>query len=183
MSLFVTGNGGIDKHFYTRVLNAWKHLNTITKLGIAAGVIALVVWGAKAAQKTLSAFQFDIVGYGKPSLLGTMLTVPFQIRYKNPTPLPISVDQLTADIYLNKNGTFVQAARVNQPVTLQPGESTQWLSPTLNLENVFGGNFLNTLAAIQHVLLSKKLTIRTDAIAVFKGVALPSQSFTNTIDL
>ena len=165
---------------YIKCLEA---LNSFTKIGIAAAVIALLVWGSNVARKTLSLFQFDIVGYGKPTLAGQLLTVPLQIRYKNPTPLPINVDRLSADIYLDKNGTFVKAATVDQPVTLQPGESIQWLMPVLNLQNVFGGNFLNTLAAMQQILQSKKLTIRTDAIAVYKGVAVPQQSFTNEIDL
>ena len=158
-------------------------VNTFTKMGIAAVIIGLVVWGSKVAIKTLSLFQFDIVGYGKPTLAGQLLTIPLQIHYKNPTPIPIHLDRLKAEIYLDKNGTFIQAATVDQPVTLQPGESVQWLTPILNLQNVFGGNFLTTLAALQQILQNKKLTIRTDAIAVYKGVALPQQSFINEIDL
>lgn len=158
-------------------------MNTLTKIGIAGAIIGLVVWGAKAAQRTLSDFQFDVVGYGKPSLIGSLLTVPLQMRYKNPTPLPISVDRLTADIFLLKNNQFIQAANINQPVSIPPGESNQWVYPTLNLQNIFGGDLTTTLVAIQQILASKKLTIRTDAIAEYKGITLPKQSFTNQVDI
>jgi hypothetical protein len=147
------------------------------------GAIALLVWGAKAAQKTLSDFRFDIVGYGKPTINGWNLTVPLQIKYKNPTPLPINVDQLIGDIYLNKNGTFVLAAKVNQPVTLDPGTSLQWLYPALDLQAVFGGSLANTILAIQEVINRKTLTIRSDITAVYGGITLPMQSITNEIDL
>lgn len=158
-------------------------MNTFIKVGLVGGIIALVVWGAKAAQRAIAAFQFDIVSYGRPTLSGLILTVPLQIRYSNPTPLPINVDKLIGDIYLNKNGTFVLAARVNQPVTLSPGESTQWLNPTLDLQSVFGGNLLNTIAAIQQIMVNKKLTIRSDVKAIYQGITLPEQSFTSQIDL
>jgi len=158
-------------------------LNNFTKLGLVAGLIALLLWGAKAAQRAASNFQFDIVGYGKPALAGTFLTVPLQIKYTNPTSIPIVLDQLIGDIYINKNGTFVLAAKVNQPVSIQPGTSIQWLSPTLDLQNVFGGNLLNTLSAFQQILTNKQITLRSDITAIFKGIALPKQTFTNEIAL
>lgn len=158
-------------------------MNTFTKVGIAGVIIGLVMWGAKAAQKTLSAFQFDVVGYGRPTLTGAMLTVPLQLRFKNPTSLPILIDRLYADVYLLKNNEFVQAARVNDPVNIPPGESNQWAYPVINIQNIFGGDVIATLTAVQQILASKKLTVRTKAIAVYKGITLPEQTFTNQIDI
>ncbi len=158
-------------------------MNTIVKVGIAATVIGALVWGFKAAQKAVANFKFDIVAYGKPSINGLVITIPLQVRFANPTPLPISLDQLVADIYINKNGTWVRGATVNQPLSIAPGESFQIIAPAVNLGQIFGGNIANTFTAIAAALKTRKLDVRTDVLAVYKGISLPRQSFTNTIDV
>ncbi len=156
-------------------------MNTIVKIAIGAGAIGAIFWGVTAAQKALKDFQFDLVGYGKPTIKNLMLTVPLQIRFKNPTPIPISIDQLIADIFLLKGSEFVPAAKINQPVVIEPGESFQVITPVLNLQAVFGGNIFDTLKAAAIIAANRTVTLRTDVIAIYKGVSLPDQSITNTL--
>lgn len=158
-------------------------MNSLTKVGIAAGAVALLVWGYKASKKAIGDFTFEVVGWGKPTLSGTNLTVPLQIKYNNPTPLPINVDRIQGDIYLLKGGTFVKAAVVDQPVSLQPGVSLQWINPVLNLKNVFGGDALSTLVAMTDMWRTRKMTLRSDVGATYGAITIPKQSFTNVIDL
>lgn len=158
-------------------------MNTILKIGIVGGAVAALVWGSKEAKKVLGKFSFDVVGYSKPTLNGLVLTVPLQIVFKNPTPLPIQVDRLYADVYLEKNGQFVPAAKLDTPVTIQPGTTTDWIMPTADLQQIFGGSLLNTLTAAQQIYATKQFKIRSDITVVYMGVTLPQQSITNTIDI
>lgn len=158
-------------------------MNTLLKIGMVGGAAALLAWGSKEGKKLLNKFSFDVVGYAKPTLNGLVLTVPLQIRFTNPTPLPIQVDRLHADVYLEKNGQFVPAAKLDAPVTIQPGTTTDWIMPAADLQAIFGGSLLNTLTAAQQIYATKKFKIRSDITVVFKGVTLPMQSITNTIDI
>lgn len=143
-----------------------------------------MVWGVKEVKKKLANFSFEVVGYGKPSLSGNLLTVPLKVRFNNPTPLPINIDNLLANIYLLKNNQFVYAAQVNQPVSMPTGIGETMLYPVIDIKSLFGGDLISTLTFINSTLnTTKKLTVRTDVTTTYKGVPLPSQSFTNTIDL
>jgi hypothetical protein len=151
------------------------------KIGIVGGLIALVVWGTKAAKDALAKFTYDIAGFGKPSISNYRISVPIQIRFNNPTPIPINADQLIADIYLLKNNAYVIAARVNQPVSIPAGISVQTIVPVLDLKSIFGGNLFSTLTAIQQFLSSKSVTIKAEVVAVYMGVSLPKQVFEQTV--
>jgi hypothetical protein len=112
-----------------------------------------------------------------------VITVPLQIKFSNPTPVPIAIERLIADVYLEKNGQFVPAAKVNEAVSIPSGESTQWLMPTADLQSIFGGNLLNTLVSAGQVYQNQKLRIRSDVTLVVKGISLPMQSITNDVKL
>ncbi|HMG94342.1 MAG TPA: hypothetical protein VK589_29985 [Chryseolinea sp.] len=158
-------------------------MNTVTKVIGVAALVAIVVWGVNAAKKAIADFQFDIVAYGKPTLSGMMLTVPLQIKFNNPTPLPISIDKFVADVYIDKNNVFVPGARIDQPISIPPGESTQWAFPVLNLPGIFGGNAAETAIFLSKIIATKTIKLRSDLNAVYKGISLPSQSFTNTVNI
>lgn len=158
-------------------------MSTFFKLGLVAGVVGLLVWGSKAAQTALSNFKFDVAGYGKPTFKGMVVTVPLQITFSNPTPVPIHIDRLIADVYIDKNGTWTLAAKVNEPVNIVPGNSSQWIFPSADLASIFGGSLLNTLTTAQQIYTNKKMRIRSDVTLIVKGVALPQQSITNDISL
>lgn len=156
-------------------------MNTIVKIGLVAGIGYLLVWGAKKAQNVLNQFTFDVVGYGRPSLSGMIITVPLQIRFSNPTSVPIVLDRFTTDMYINKNGQYVPAAKLDQALTVPAGVSTQWIMPQANLQSIFSGSLIDNLTSIQAILLTKKLTIRSDIAGVFKGIPLPMQSITSDL--
>lgn len=158
-------------------------MNPLVKVGIGAAVIGALMWGWKTAKSAMTDFKFEIVAYGKPKLSGSFLTVPLQIKFTNPTPLPISIDQINANAFINKNGRWVHAANVHQPLTLPSGESFQIISPALNVGSIFGGNIFETLVSVSNALQSKTLDIATEVVITYKGISLPKKSFTNTIQL
>lgn len=161
-----------------------KHsLNSLLKISIVGGVIALLVWGTKAAQNALAQFAYEIAGYGKPKLSGYQLTIPIQIRFNNPTPLSINADQLIADIYLLKNNAYVIAARVNQPVSVPAGISVQTVSPVVDIKSIFSGNLLDTLKFVQQTVAGKTVGVKVDVTVVYQGVTLPKQTFEQNVPL
>lgn len=165
------------------LLNDAKRLSTVTKVVGVAALAAIVVWGFNAAKKAIADFQFDVTGYGKPTLSGMMLTVPLQVKFTNPTPIPITVEKFIGDVYIDKNNVFVPAARIEQPVAIPPGVSVQWIYPVINIPGIFGGNVAETAIFLSKILATKIIRIRSDISAVYKGISLPSQSFTNTVDI
>jgi len=158
-------------------------LGTIVKLSITAAVIGLGILAYRAAKYAIANFDFKIVGYGKPTVSNASITIPIQIQFNNPTPIPISIDQLIADIYIKKNNSYVKAATVNQPLTILPGKTPQNIYPVIDINSIFGGNVLDTLTSISSILNTKMVTVRTDVTAVFKGITLPKQSFTQDMPL
>jgi hypothetical protein len=158
-------------------------LNSLVKLSIAAAAIGLVYMGVDYARKAASRFNFEVVGYGKPTFSGWNLTVPLVIRFTNPTPIPIAADRVLADIYINKAGQWVAAARIDQPVTIASGKTDYTIFPVLNLANIFGGNIFNTVSAIAQGIQSKVLEIRADVTIQYGAISLPTQSFHETLPL
>lgn len=157
-------------------------MKTVT-VGIVAGAAILLVLGYKFAKKAIDGFSFEITGYGRPTISGYELAVPLKVQTTNPTSLPINVDRLDADIYLNKMGNWVLAGQVSQPVAMQPGTSEEWLYPRVNLQNVFGGDVIQTLSALAELQRTKKLELRADVGAQYGAVSIPKQSFTQTVDI
>jgi hypothetical protein len=158
-------------------------LGAITKLSIGAVIIGLGFLAYRAAKYAMANFDFKIVGYGKPTVSNASVTVPIQIQFSNPTPIPINLDQVIAEIYIKKNNTYVKAATVNQPLSIGPGKTTQNIYPVINLNNIFGGNLLDTINSISAILSSRVVNIRTDVTTIFKGIALPMQSFEQDMPL
>lgn len=167
----------------TNTIKTDVDLGAITKLSIGAVIIGLGFLAYRAAKYAMANFDFKIVGYGKPTISNASITVPIQIQFTNPTPIPISIDQVIADIYIKKNNTYVKAASVNQPLNIGPGKTTQNIYPVINLSSIFGGNVLDTINSISAILSARVVSIRTDVTTIFKGIALPKQSFTQDIPL
>lgn len=165
------------------LIKGGKTLNTITKLGIGAGLIGLLYLGAKAAKNAIANFSFNITGYRTPKLSGTKLTIPLEVTFTNPTPLPINIDKLVADIYMDKNGSWVKAAQIAQPVAIAPGTSMQVISPVVDLKSILSGNLIDNINALDTLVNTRKVKVRGDVTAVYQGVTLPSQSFTNEIEV
>jgi len=158
-------------------------MNPLVKVGIGAAFIGALVWGWKTAKSAISDFGFEIVAYGKPKFSGSFITVPLQIKVTNPTPLPISLDNVTANVFVNKNGKWVHGATASQALTIPSGESFQIISPSLNIGSIFGGSIWETLVSASNIFQAKSLDLSTDVAITYKGIVLPKKSFTNTIQL
>jgi len=155
-------------------------MSTVVKLGIAAAFAGLVYLGWNKGKALISAFTFDISKYGVPQIKNSILYVPVYVHFKNPSTIPLNIDQLYADIFLFKGNQFQKVGQVSQPLTIPPGESDQVIMPMVKLSDLFGGNIFSTL---QNIFATRKVSIRTDVTITYAGVTLPTQSFTNDIDL
>ncbi len=158
-------------------------MSTIVKLSIGAAIIGIGILAYRAAKFAIANFDFKIVGYGKPTISNARVTIPIQIQFSNPTPIPITIDQLMADIFIKKNNSYIKAATVNQPLTIVPGKSVQNIYPVVDLNTIFGGNLIDTISSISSILQAKIVNVRTDVTTIFKGIALPKQSFTQDMPL
>lgn len=167
--------------FFRSQITSEPDLTTTAKILGGGAIIALVWWGAKYLQNAAKNFQFDVTGYGRPQIQSTFLTVPLLVKFTNPTPIPVSVDNFRADIYLNKNGTYVPAGFVAQALTVPPGTTEQWINPSVDLKAIFGGDMVGTGIFLAQLLAKKAIDIRTDISVVFAGITLPKQSFTNNL--
>jgi len=145
---------------------------------IAAGGVYAYTYLKKAA----ATFSVKVVGYGKPTIAGPVITIPFVVALHNPSPVPVNVDWVRADLYMMKGGQWVPAARVDQPLSVASGDSRVTIAASANLSNIFGGNVAYTVTAIAEAL-SNKLQIRIDLTARYSGVQVPTQTFTQTLQI
>jgi hypothetical protein len=156
-------------------------LNTVLKFGLFAAAIGLLVW--EVGKNAIANFSVEVKAYGKPSIKNTVLTVPLQLQFNNPTPVPISIDRFLADIFVWKNDQYVKAATVNQSLTIPVGKSDSTIFPTIQLDTLFGGDILSTLKFASTLLSTKQVNIRIDYFPIVAGVTLPVQRFTQTLPL
>lgn len=158
-------------------------MNTAVKIIGLAALAGGGYWLFKKGQAAISNFDFTLVGFGQPTLSSNVVSIPLKIRFVNPTPLPITLDNLKADVYLNKNGVPTLAAKINQPLTVPAGTTDQWIIPQVQLATLFGGNVMQTLAAVAGIVASKMIHVKTVVVATYKGVSLPEQIVENDLPI
>jgi hypothetical protein len=155
-------------------------LSTGVKVGIGVALLAgLVVWGTRTAKKAITDFTekltFDIIGFLKPTLRNFVLTVPVQIKFNNPSSLAINLDNITVDLYVLKNNTYVKAVRVSQALLIPIGISVKEVYPEINLKSIFGGDITDTIYAFANALTMKFITVKAEVNITYNGVNLPTQ--------
>lgn len=155
-------------------------MGTIVKIGVVSAAIGLVIWLANYARQAAAAFSYSIARYGSPSLNGSRLQVPITIKFNNSTPLPINVDNLHADIYLDKNGTWTKTGVIDQPLSVPPGTSEQTLITMVDTSQLVG-SIASLISLVNSALTSKSISLRTDLTVNYAGVSLPTQSFIKQI--
>jgi hypothetical protein len=154
-------------------------MNTTLKVFTGAAVVGLLLWGYKVARDAFAEFAYKIVGYGVP-LFNTatlQLSVPVQIRFNNPTPLAITADEILINVFMVKGTELIYLAELYEHnVTLPPGQSVKEVTPHMNLAGL-----LNSLTdTVQTVIRERQITLRTEIMAVYQGIGLPTHSATNT---
>lgn len=159
-------------------------MKTVAKIG---GVIAFIaVLGFLAvgyAKRAANAFSFSVVRYGAPVLNGTYLQLPVVVSVKNPTPLPVNLDNVHADVYILKDGQWIKVAVVDEPISAPAGVTNQTLTPRFDLNAIFGGGASSIYNLINTALTTKKFSVRTDITVQYGQIKVPTQSFTNEIAL
>lgn len=155
-------------------------MNSAVKITIGAAVVVGLYFAYRAAQNALADFAYKIVGYGVPKLDSSYrLTLPVNIRFNNPTPVSLAIDNVLIDVYLLKSGIFEHVGRVSQPITLEPGITIKEAIPEINLRSIFADIF----QTVKNLLSTKTLTLRTDVTITYKGFTLPMQSSTDNVNL
>ncbi len=155
-------------------------MNETLKFGLIAGIVALGVWGWDLVRKAATQFTVRIVAYGTPTVANWIITIPLVIEVNNPAPLTANVDQVVADLYVMKSGQWTAAAHVDQPLRVPAGLSRQIVTAQVNIVNIFGGNVFATFATFGDAI-NNRLQIKADVTAIYAGVTLPMQSFTDTV--
>jgi LEA14-like dessication related protein len=167
----------ILKSFKTASKTKIWNVSRTKQIFIAAGILGAGYLAYKAAQKGIESITVEVVGIGKPAVNNQLfMTVPIELEFDNPTFIPIRVDRIHADIYLNKNGEWVKGATATQPVSISTGKSRQMIYPVLDLNSIFGGNIINTTQAVVNLIQTKTLQMRADVRITWLGFTLPMQS-------
>lgn len=158
-------------------------MGTVIKLGILAAIVGGVIYAVHFAKNAASALSLSVIGYSNPSLNNWILTVPIVVRFTNPTPVPINLDNVLADLYVKKSSQWIKAGNVNQPLAIPSGVSDQVVTAKVSLTTLFGGNLFQTIAGIASVIKNKMVSVRTDITATYGLLTLPQQSFTSDLPL
>lgn len=155
-------------------------MGTALRIALVATILGGAYWLFNQAKQ---AFSLSIVRYGSPHINGASVTLPITIRFNNPTPFPINLDSLHADIFLQKYGQWVRAGVVDQPISIQSGISDGVITPKIDLGVVLGGGIPVLLSMITSALSTKSLSVRADVTARYGSLILPTQSFTSLVAL
>lgn len=155
-------------------------MSTLFKFGIAAAAVGLAVWGVKAAMAAANAFTFEPVKYGIPKISNWIVNLPIIVRFNNPTPLAINIDNIHADVFLWKVNKFEKVAQVVQALSIPAGQSDQVIMAQLDIRGLFSGNILTT---ILNTLNDKTVKIRTDVTATYGGITISPSPFVQDIQL
>jgi len=156
-------------------------LSTGVKIAIGAVTVGALIFGIKKFIDSTSGFDFEPVRYGLPSVKGSVVILPVVVRFNNPTPLDINLNQFLANIFYLKDKTFQQVARINQRLSVPKGVSEQVFLVDISLSDIFsGGAFWTSLI---NTLTTKQITIRADVTANYGGIAISPKPFIQQIDI
>lgn len=157
-------------------------MKTVAKLGLVAGVAALAYLGYTSVKNAVSAFSFAVSRYGSPSLSSGFLRVPIAVSFNNPTPIPINLDRVYAEIFIQKFGKWVKAGIIDQPLTIPSGQTEQVLVPDIDYAAILGGGLATNLLMISAALAQSAIPVKTDLTITYQGVPF-TKTYQNQISL
>jgi hypothetical protein len=157
-------------------------MSTTLKIFGLAAIAGAVIWGIKIARDAFADFAYKISGFGIPQFNTTnfRLSLPIQIRFNNPTPININVDEVIIHEYLVRGTEHIYIGEVvERNIALPPGVSIKEITPHLNI-----GTLISQVKdIIQSVTRDRRITLYTVVTITYKGITLPQQTTTDTIDL
>lgn len=157
-------------------------MKDLLKIGVIGGVLALVLVGVSLAKDALSQLTVKVVGYGKPTISNWILHLPIIVHVNNRSDLSVTLNRVVADLYIQKDQAWVAAAHVDQSISVPPGETNQTIYAQGNIANIFGGNIFSTINALSNAYKGK-LPIKVEVTVYYAGIALPKQTFNDTISI
>lgn len=153
-------------------------------MGIGAAVVAGLIYGLTAIKQAAASFGYQIVGYGSPSFNGwNDITLPIVIRFNNPSPVAVSVSNISAQLYVNMGGAWQPTASISQPLSVPAGVSDQKVNAKIDLSSFFKGGLLNLLATANTVIATKSIPVKADVVVTVGNLQFPSQTFTQNIQV
>lgn len=152
----------------------------LLKIGVVVAIGYLVIQGIDVAKAYASRFHYSIAGYGKPSFSNWVLQLPIVVNVHNPAPISVTADRVIADLFILKNNAWVPVARVDQSITIPPGDTRQTIIAHGNIANIFGGNVFSTFKAFSEAL-NNQLPLRTEVTVIAQGISLPKQTYDETL--
>ena len=154
-------------------------MTTTGKILLGIGIIAGAALAWKSISDYLQKFSFTIVSYGIPTYSNWILRLPITIQFSNPTKLTINADRVNIDMFIKDGDQYVHVGNVNQPFTIGPGKTKQTVVPVMNLQAV--ANVITN--SWQSIFGSRSITMRTDLTVTYQGITLPTQDYTDKVDL
>jgi hypothetical protein len=157
-------------------------LNATVKLGIAAVVVGLLFVAARAVglNDLANKLQYKIVGFGKHSFSGSVLSVPLTARLVNNTNEQVSIDSLRIALSLWKVDRYVLAgwSDITQ-INIMPGTIDKSFVASADLKAI-AQDALNT---ITNILATRLVKIKVDITPTIAGVQLPPQTIIKDVQL
>lgn len=133
---------------------------------LAAGALVAAYWLFSNRKSLVKDLDVSITQFGKPSVKAGVISAPVGIAITNDNLVPIPVTNLTADIYLKKEATWLKIGSTvpTGNFTIPTGTSNFVLQPQIAFKN-FGRNLFDAL----NNLLTAKPTIKIVSIANVQG--------------
>lgn len=158
-------------------------MKRVLKIGLGLGVVAVGAYFLTSYVRQISdKFGFELTGFGIPAIKGTKVVIPVVVKFNNPASLPINADNVHIDIFLYKN-QWTLVATIDQPMTLEAGESQQKINVEVDLKAVLGGNVIDTIQSVFNTYNNKTLPLHAEVSVTYQGVTLPMQTFDENLSL
>jgi hypothetical protein len=109
-------------------------LNTWVKIVGVTAIVGAAVFLSDKFNQAKNTFSVKFKSFGLPTVSSAILTVPIDLEFFNSTGITISIADFLADIYIKKNGQWINAGIVQQPIQLQPNLSQKRITPSINLK-------------------------------------------------
>lgn len=155
-------------------------MSEAVKFGLFIATGGILFWLVNQSQKV----NYNIQGYGTPSLdfKTWQLALPVKVKFTNPTPAPIAIDEIQGTVTLFKNNKYEPVGRIiPQPLVIQPGTNTVSIITVLELKKFFEGG--NLISNALNIAQARQLRLRTDLKARYATIELPVQTFEKIINV
>lgn len=123
---------------------------------------------------------YKIVNLGKPEFQNGWMAIPITALINNQTLEELTIDRVRVWVSYLTNNKFINVGFSDiSAFSIIPGSIQKTFVAQADVKPI-ANDFINTLATI---LISKKITLKTDVIVTVSGIELPTQTITQDVQL